>query len=72
MEQSKEQGANVEVGFNERGKARVGKDCVKVKDIVIRREVQVEAVSKGGGDDKGCDGELSRSGGNGRGGMGIS
>ena len=63
MKQSKEWGANVEVGFYGWGKTRVGEDCIKAKDIVVRGEVYSEVTSKGGGDDKGCDSELSRNGG---------
>ena len=62
MEQGKEWGANVKVGFDGRGKTRVGQDGVKTKDIVVGGEIQSEAVYKGGGDDQGCDGELCGSG----------
>ena len=71
MKESKERGANVEVGFNGRGKTRVGEDSVKAKDIVVRGKVEPEAVCKGRGDDKGCNGELSRSGGGGGSWIGV-
>ena len=54
--------SDLEVGFNGQGKARIGEDSVETKDIVVGGEVLPEVMCKGGGDDKGCDGELSRSG----------
>ena len=59
------------MGFNGRGKTRVGEDSVKAKDIVIGGEVQPKVVCEGGGNNKGGDGELCRSGGNGGGWIGV-
>ena len=72
MKQGKERRANVKVGFYGWGKTRVGKDSIKTKDIVVRGEVQLEAVRKGGRDDQGCDGELGRGGGGGGSRIGVS
>ena len=60
------------MGFDGQGKTRVGENSVKAKDIVIGGEVQPEVVCKGGGDDKGCDGELSRGGSGGGSRIGVS
>ena len=72
MKQSKEWRADVKVGFYGWGETRVGEDGIKIKDIVVGGEVQPKAVCKGGGDDKGCDSELSSSGSDGGGWIGVS
>ena len=60
------------MGFYGWGKTRVGEDSVETEDIVVGGEVQWEAMCKGGGDDQGCDGELSGRGGGGEGRIWVS
>ena len=59
------------MGFYGWGKTRVGEDSIETKDIVVGGEIELEAVSKGGGDDQGCDGEFCGSSGGGESRIGV-
>ena len=60
------------MGFYGWGKTRVGKDSIEAQDIVVGRGVYPEVVCKGGGNNKGCDSELSRNSGGGGSRAGVS